>query len=613
MTLSAVTQARYLHRQGDAQAALVLLRAALRTGQLSSTEFISVGKLANTLMTSCAHDQRPFNVLVLGQCTTTWLLQAIAASALQASLDAVVTEGAYGNVLQTLTALDEAHPPDLLVLVPWNTSLTEKSQIDATELIESELAFWRHAWQIAKTKNIKRLVQVGYDWMHPGSLGFHQGTQAGNALHNIQQLNRQMRNDLSESQYFLPLEEISGMRGRNQFYDMRSMHWTKQPFSEAGLVDLSKHIAAGMRALTTGPKKVLVVDLDNTLWGGVVGEVGVNGIELGSSPAGEAFKAFQHHLAGLSQRGIALAVCSKNNMADAREVFLCNSDMVLRLEDIACFIANWDTKPNGIQQIAQQLNVGLESIVFFDDNVFERNIVRSQLPQVEVVEVPEEPSEYVNALQAGLWFETCALTDEDLARAQSYQARAQASATQASFKSIDDYLSSLCMQADVRVISAQDLQRVTQLFAKTNQFNLTTKRYTTGDIEGLLDDPKNLCLSFRLKDRFVDHGLVAIMIAIPRPAGESEEMTIDSFLMSCRVIGRTAEVYMLAYLLRQLQNLQFKRLVGIYAPTSKNALVANLYTNLGFIPSSTQSNEIFEFFLDLPAKLTAKTFVSEKD
>lgn len=376
---------------------------------------------------------------------------------------------------------------------------------------------------------------------------------------------------------------MSGLSGRTAFYDRRRYHWTKQPFSEAGLVALAAHLGAGVRALTLGPKKVLVVDLDDTLWGGVVGERGAEGITLGDGPAGEAFVAFQRHLKGLAARGVALAVCSKNNLADAQEPFLRHAQMPLSLDDIACFVANWEPKPQNLRHIAQQLNLGLDSFVFFDDNPAEREAVRQALPEVGVVEVPADPAEYVDALQRGLWFEAVALTEEDRLRGASLRAEQQRSALQDRAASLDDYLRSLQMRARLGDVAEADLPRLVQLLARTNQFNLSTRRHGEAALRALLDAPRALGLSLRLADRFADHGLVALLLAQPE-AGDDGALRIDSFVMSCRVIGRGVEDFFVDALLQRARALGFERVIGEYIPSPRNGLVATLYPRLGFQP-----------------------------
>lgn len=606
-----MAEARHLENTGKPRAALAFLRDQLRQRKFGPDEIQSVGRITRRLLQSTDCDQSYQRLLVLGQCTTSWLTSTLMAVSLRHGMPCIAQEGSFDNVLQALDELQPAEVPDILVLLPWHQRLLGGADDDQEERIAQELAFWQQAWGIAAARGVKRLIQVGYDWIVPGARGLHLGTRRGGDVDLVRRTNLALRDAMPSSSYFVLLEEISGILGRRQFYDLRRQHWTRQPFSEAGLQYLSEHIVAGMRALTTGPRKVLVLDLDNTLWGGIVGETGPLGIGLGDSPEGEAFRSFQRHLLALSRRGVLLAVCSKNNEEDAREPFLQNPDMVLKLDDFAHFVANWEPKIEGIKRIADELRLGLDSFVFFDDNPFERDMVRQTLPQVEVVDVPEDPSSYVNALQDGLWFESCGLTAEDRQRTRLYAADTQRRAAQMTAGSVSEYLASLSMKGDVRRIDEADMQRVVQLLAKTNQFNLTTRRHTADDVRRLLSVPGCLGLSLRVTDRFADHGLVALAICVPDPASGHSTLLIDSFLMSCRVIGRTVEAFLLQALLRRAAEHGYTRAVGEFVPSAKNQIVASFFEQMGFTPAgvSVQGGACFE--LSLPAPGTMQTSVAD--
>ena len=397
-------------------------------------------------------------------------------------------------------------------------------------------------------------------------------------------------------------DRVAGRLGRATFYDPRQYHWTKQPFSMAGAAALARHVVAGIRATTTGPKKVLVLDLDNTLWGGVVGETGPLDITLGETPDGEAFRALQLYAKGLARRGVLLAVASKNNPDDAREPFGKHPDMVLAMEDFAVFEASWDPKAVALRRIAQTLNLGLDSFVFLDDNPAEREHVRQALPEVEVVEVGDEPAEYVRALEAGLWFETVTLTDEDRARSAQYATERERVELSKASPSIDDYLTSLAMTAELRTVDDTDMQRVVQLIGKTNQWNLTTRRHSEARVRELLANGVGWTL--RLADRFGDYGLVAVVLAIPT----GEDLAIDTWLMSCRVIGRTVEQFLAGELIRTAGELGYRRLAGEFIPTKKNAVVASLYDDLGF---ARLPGDGMRYALELPAAIP-RTFVAKR-
>ena len=413
--------ARRLLKLGDVQEGLRLLRDALRRGQLNAEDVERAGRLIRAQWLA-GHREGPalLRVLLLGQCTTSWLVPALSAMAWAEGVAALVSEGGYDNVLQDLSTHPAgAQRPDVVVLLPWSQRLLS-GPCPALERIASELAFWGQAWNLIAGRLGSRLIQIGYDWVTPGAAGHCLAGRSDGPVDLVRAMNAGLRRTVPADAYFLDLEQVSGTVGRNTFYDMRRYFWTKQPFSESGACRLAEHLWAGVRALTTGPKKVLALDLDNTLWGGVVGETGPLGIALGESADGEAFRAFQRHVKDLAGRGVVLAVASKNNPDDAREPFEKNPDMILQLDDFGAWEVCWEPKGTTIARLARTLNLGLDSFVFFDDNPAEREQVRQALPEVTVVEVPEDPAEYVRALQAGLWFEAAQLTAADQQRTEQY-------------------------------------------------------------------------------------------------------------------------------------------------------------------------------------------------
>jgi FkbH-like protein len=595
-----------LRKQGKIDEALGLLRDALRRDRLSAEEIDRAGRFIQKALDPSGGiaPAKALRIALLGQCTTSWLAPALTAVAWGRGSAVHVSEGGYDNILQDLFGLRSAPSrPDVIVLLPWSSRLVGRGGA-AAEIIGDEVDFWRQAWGLV-TGLGARLIQVGYDWVTPGALGHHVAGRPGGPVRLVRELNSAVRDAMPEGAYFVDLDAVSGTLGRASFYDMRRYYWTKQPFSEAGTIELARHLWAGTRALTTGPKKVLVLDLDNTLWGGVVGETGPHGVGLGESPEGEAFRAFQKHAKELADRGVVLAVASKNNPADAREPFEVNDAMHLKLDQIAAFEASWEPKGVTIARIAETLSLGLDSFVFFDDNPAEGEQVRQALPDVEVVDVPEEPAEFVRILQAGLWFETSGLTDADRERAGQYTVERQRRELHGNFASLDDYLRSLDMTAEVRPIDEAEMPRVVQLLGKTNQFNLTTRRHTADDVARMLADPRSIGMTVRIRDKFGDYGLVAVMIGVPH----EDQVRIDTWLMSCRVIGRTAEQFTLRHFFERAMALGYRRVVGDYIPTKKNALVADLYDRLGFARHGAAADGGVRYLLDLERVEPPATFV----
>ena len=338
--------------------------------------------------------------------------------------------------------------------------------------------------------------------------------------------------------------------------------------------DLLARIAAAVAGLS---RKCLVLDLDNTLWGGVIGDDGLDGIRLGQgSPTGEAFLAFQRYAGLLAQRGIILAVCSKND-ATVAETGFAHPEMALKRADIAAFVANWDDKAGNLRRIAAMLGIGLDSLVFVDDNPAERDIVRRELPEVAVPELPEDVAGHPACLAAAGYFEAVTFTLDDAARGRSYALNAERKAALGEATDIAGYLRGLDMTLAAAPVGKAELPRVTQLINKTNQFNLTTRRYTEAEVEQLAGDPQAVALALRLCDKFGDNGLISVLLARPDAALPPDELLIDTWLMSCRVLGRQVEEAVLGVLAAAARQQSAGRRIP------RNGMVAEHYQRLGFV------------------------------
>jgi FkbH-like protein len=315
------------------------------------------------------------------------------------------------------------------------------------------------------------------------------------------------------------------------------------------------------------------------LWGGVIGDDGLEGIEIGdTSPRGEAFKAFQRHILTLKQRGIILAACSKNDHARAIEPFEKHPEMLLRLDDFVSFQANWEPKSDNLRRIAAELNLGLDSFVFADDNPAEIEIVRQFAPEVTTLLLGPDPADYPSQLQDGRWFDIRSLTAEDSQRTAQYRAEAARRSHQADGADMGSYLESLQMETTVSPFTTIDVPRLSQLINKSNQFNLTTRRRTEAEVESLIGNPDAVTLAVRLSDRFGEHGLISIVIAWHR----GDTLDIDTWLMSCRVLKREVEQLVLNELARQAADRGCRTLRGTYLPTPKNEMVREFYPTMGF-------------------------------
>lgn len=387
--------------------------------------------------------------------------------------------------------------------------------------------------------------------------------------------------DLCQSQggvHVFDYRRVVNELGTQRWYDRKLWYWSRTPFGTEGHMALARVMARTIRAALQPPCKCLVVDLDNTLWGGIIGEDRMNGIALGEDYPGNVYKDFQRALLSLKERGILLAIASKNNLQDAEQVFLEHPDCILKLEDFAAHQIHWNDKAGSIRAIAQELNIGTDAIAFFDDNPVERDWVRQALPEVKVIEVPKDPLQYLSALDESGVFDQLSISAEDRHRAQLYQVQREREALQANSANLADFLSGLNMTARIGYLDTSTRQRVAQLINKTNQFNLTTRRYSEGDLDRMVRDGA-IVLWMRLSDRFGDNGLIAVAIAVPEAA---DDWRIDSFLMSCRVLGRQAETTLLAYLMSEIARRGGKRVIGEYLPSRKNGLVADFYASQGF-------------------------------
>lgn len=400
------------------------------------------------------------------------------------------------------------------------------------------------------------------------------------------------------------LDHVAGCWGKVRWTDPRYWFHSRHAFAldaTGPLACAAARLIASVRGLA---KKCLVVDLDNTLWGGVIGDDGLEGIRLGGDAAGEAHAAFQTFLKALKDRGVILAACSKNDPEAAALPFRQHPDSVLRLDDFAAFVANWRNKVENLREIARMLGIGLDSMVFVDDDPVERDIVRRHLPEVEVIDLPDDPAAFVMALAQPGWFETVALSAEDRERSRHYAENARRAELREAAVDMDAYLASLGMTASVGPTDALHLPRFAQLINKSNQFHLTGTRYAEAEVKGLAERPDWFLRFVRLRDRFGDNGLIACVIL----RRVERALHIDTWCMSCRVLGRRVEEFVANEMLAVARHLGCESLVGRYVRSPRNGLVAGLYERLGFTlaaESATGSTWTLEVSDDHPGWRTS--------
>ena len=384
------------------------------------------------------------------------------------------------------------------------------------------------------------------------------------------------------------VEALAAQVGLGLWYNPAQYMTARLPFADECVPLYAEHVLRVVGALRGRSRKVLVVDLDNTLWGGVVGEDGIDGIRLGQGdPRGEAFLSVQRAVLALKQRGVLLAVCSKNDEQVARKAIREHPEMLLRESDFSAFQINWTDKATNLQILAERLSLGLDSFVFLDDNPFERAQVRQFAPQVMVLELLSDPATYASVLMTAGLFEAVTFSQEDRTRVEQYAANTRRDSLRAQSCDLGAFLRSLGMEAIFTTGGEAGWPRFAQLINKSNQFNLTTRRYTETEIAALVADPATLTLQVRLVDQFGDNGMISAIIAVPA----ADAWVLDTWVMSCRVLGREVEHAVLNQIAAEARARGIRRLIGVYRPTERNGMVREHYAKLGFVRVAATEGE----------------------
>jgi FkbH-like protein len=570
---------------------------AARTAAGRPAEFRKLARRARQLLRAGSRpdDVKNVRVALLGRSTLDMLAPSLELSLVCRELLPELFIAPYGSFMQELLdpgSATSAFEPQfaLVVLTPhdipeWPPAFATAKEADA---LAERVA--RHLLGACEQLHLRCGTEVLMDNFHAlpsrplGNVGVRIPEDPNNF---IQRLNVKLGDLVPPGVHLIDTAGLAARHGIMRWHDARLWYEAKQPISLDLTAEYGQTVAAIIAGALGASRKCLVLDLDDTLWGGVIGDVGLAGIDLGEgSPRGEAFKSFQQYLRALRERGVLLAVCSKNEPANARLPFEQHAETVLRLSDFATFRASWDPKADNIRAIAADLDIGLDSLVFIDDNPAERELVRQALPEVAVIEMPEDPADYASALESSRWLEVPRVTTDDRARATQYQSRAEARALEETMD-LSDFLASLGMRARVEPIDEGSLARATQLINKTNQFNLTTRRLTEGAVGALARDPGVCTRTVRLSDRFGDHGLVSVLIA----SRHGDVAEIDDWLMSCRVLKRGVERMLLRELVDWAAAHGLRELRGRFVATGRNELVRGLLDELGFERANESENE----------------------
>jgi FkbH-like protein len=545
-----------------------------------------------------AEGLKDLRVAVLGGSTTNELVDFLELLLLCSGFRPFFYQSEYGRFYEDAVQDPQAlidFKPDLVYIHTSCRDIRHAPPIGCTEAqfnesVESELGRFLEIWNSLERNIGCQVIQNNFETPPYAILGNLDAVAYGGLSRFLMQMNVAFAQE-SARRSKLILQDVHGVSAglslQNWFDWNRYWNYKLLLKPEANL-ELARSLASLIRAMNGRSRKVLVLDLDNTLWGGVIGDDGVEKIQIGrETPVAEAYTGFQEYCLSLRNRGVLLAVCSKNTEAIARLGFE-HPSSILKLEDISCFKANWNPKHENIHEIARELNLGVDSFVFVDDNPAERAIVQAQVPQVAVPDVGSEVSHFAEILERGRYFEPVALSKEDLDRAALYADNSRRTAFQQKFANYGEYLDSLEMVAEIDRFKPLYLERIAQLTNKTNQFNLTTRRYTLAEMEAISADPRYIALYGKLSDRFGDNGLISIVLG----RRELDTLQMDLWLMSCRVLKRDMEVAMLDAVVERCLAAGIKSIVGTYLPTAKNGMVADFYPKLGFEADLIENSEL---------------------
>ena len=454
------------------------------------------------------------------------------------------------------------------------------------------------------SKNIHgvKIIVANFMELNDSVFGQYSNKTDMSVLYQIRHLNCALMTLAANTKnlFICDVAALTAVIGHVAAIDNRNYINADMAFSLDFLPELAKGIVDNILAVSGAAKKCLVLDLDNTIWGGIIGDDGVENIQIGDLSQGKAFSEIQCWAKELQRRGVLLAICSKNNEDIAKIPFLKHPDMVLGLDDIAIFMANWDSKVDNLIKIKSFLNIGYDSMVFIDDNPYERGVVKSYLPEITVPDLPEDPADYLPFLCGLNLFETSSYTQDDEQRTAHFQQELKREITQASFTDEREFLKSLGMTCEINSFSSFNLPRAAQLLQRSNQFNLRTIRYTEEDLQRISTADDYISLTFNIKDQFGGYGIISVVIGLL----VGEEFFIDTWVMSCRVLKRGVENFALNEIVQGAKRMGAERIRGEYISTPKNELVKNHYLNLGFTENGSG-----EWILDISSYNEREHFI----
>lgn len=569
---------------GSADQGLGELQQLLRVHPLLGFELELVGRLLAGIRADQVTAFPVRRVAVLANSTSEPFANALRVALLMQGVLGEIYEAPFDSWQQEILSSSSgmyAFQPDLvLVGVAHKGNLPRGPLPDAgvQGALDREIAHWQGLWGMLAERLGKPVLQHLLVVPEENSLGVAERRAPWSAGRFVEALNQRFVEEAPGFVNWLDVDRLAARVGRSNWNDPRLLHHGKFAFSPRFLPDYVSLLAGSLRGVFASAKKALILDLDNTLWGGVIGDEGIDGIRLGPDTAeGQAYQSFCEYLKSLAQRGVILGICSKNDLTIAKEVFQKHPHMPLKLEDFAVVSCNWENKASNLSRLAQELNIDISSLVFADDNPAECELVRQSLPQVHIIQLDGDPALFIRKIDQQHLFDSQAFSQEDLKRASSYQARAKSTELQAAAPDLASYLASLDMKAVAKPAGPGELPRLAQMEAKTNQFNLSTRRLGLAQLEAMAASPDMLVQAVFLTDRFADHGLVSYVAATLK----GDCLVITDWLMSCRVFARTLEQFIFNGLVELAIGRNARVIELSFNLTSKNKVMEGLFESLG--------------------------------
>lgn len=541
--------------------------------------------------------RKRIRLAVLGGSSTQDIVKLTELFLMNDGLDVEFYESDYGKYYETVIYTDELDQfkPDIVYIhtsirnLSWFPTI-DSDQPDVEERINNELNTIKSVINKLKLKTDASIIVNNYEFPKERILGNYDAVHKAGTVRYIRKLNQRLSDYIEEINgvNLLDINYISSMIGLDNWFDDKLWYLFGYGMSLEGQVYIAKNISNIIRAIRGNSLKCIVLDLDNTLWNGVVGDDGIQGISIGGeSPQGKAHLDFQKYLKRLYDRGVTLAICSKNELENAREG-LNHENMVLKEEFFSNIKANWNPKHENVQKIIEEINIGKSSVVFIDDNPMERDIVKQHIKEVKVPKIGDDPSQYIAHLDRNGYFEVNSISTDDINRNTYYKSNVKRISSQSDYSDYIEFLTSLEMVAEIDVFDKKYMNRILQLTNKTNQFNLTTTRMNMAEIDLYRTEKDRIGLYAKLRDRFGDNGLVSVMACTIL----NDVCCIDLWLMSCRVFKRDLEFAVFNDLVKKLEKRNIKYIRGVYIQTNKNQLVENIYKELGFSKVSSANGKV---------------------